>query len=182
MTLRENFSDFGLFLYGKQAPRVDYYPDGVKSQPEPYGSVKITSGGTGVTFYVHSAGAAAAISAAFAELAGQFPPEPEPEPEPAAERAAAADAATYPVRMIVHQRDAADPESWVYLCNEPHAADCITATPGMPTPWLSLDYASEGGALIGAADHARAVHNMALPNDLAERAAAAERDAAGIGQ
>jgi hypothetical protein len=82
--------------------------------------------------------------------------------------AGAPDLNTYPARMTVAQRDPADPESWVYRCAEQHPS----GAPG----WQSPDYADMGGALSGAADHARAMHDMALPADMAAALARAERD------
>jgi hypothetical protein len=83
--------------------------------------------------------------------------------------AGAPDLNTYPARMTIAQRDPADPESWVYRCAERHASDA----PG----WQSPDYADMGGALSGAAEHARAMHDMGLPADMAAALARAERDA-----
>ncbi len=83
------------------------------------------------------------------------------------------DTSDYPARLIVLQRDPADPESWIFRCGERHASNGAAGI-----GWQSPDYASEDDALIAAGDHARAMHDMGLPNALAERVAAAEQAAA----
>jgi hypothetical protein len=85
----------------------------------------------------------------------------------------AVDTSDYPARMVVLQRDPADPESWIFRCGERHASNGAAGI-----GWQSPDYASEDDALIAAGDHARAMHDMGLPNALAERVAAAEQAAA----
>lgn len=87
------------------------------------------------------------------------------------------DTSDYPVPMTVSQRDPADPESWVFRCNGGHPSE-RTGWVAMSYGWQSPDYASEDDALTAAADHARAMHDGGLPNELAERVAAAERRAA----
>jgi hypothetical protein len=85
--------------------------------------------------------------------------------------AGALDTSDYPARMFVFQRDPADSESWMFRCSEGHALTDLARAGG----WQSPDYATEGDALIAAGDHARAMHDMGLPAELAERVAAAER-------
>jgi len=82
------------------------------------------------------------------------------------------DTSDYPARLAVSQRDPADPESWIFRCGEGHA---LTSGLALAGGWQSPDYASEDDALTGAADHARAMHDMGLPAALAERVTAAEQ-------
>jgi hypothetical protein len=74
--------------------------------------------------------------------------------------------------MAVLQRDLNDPESWIFRCGEGHG---LTSGMLLAAGWQSPDYASEDDALIAAGEHARAMHDMGLPAELAERVAAAER-------
>lgn len=100
------------------------------------------------------------------------PIHPEPAHECGTPAAGSLDTSDYPARMVVLQRDLNDPESWIFRCGEGHG---LTSGMVLAGGWQSFDYASEDDALIGAADHARAMHDMGLPAALAERAAAAER-------
>jgi hypothetical protein len=86
----------------------------------------------------------------------------------------ALDMSGYPASMTVMQRDLADPESWIYRCAEGHPSDSAPVLHGIVFGWQSMDYASEHDALTAAAEHARAMHDGGLPNDLAERLALAE--------
>jgi hypothetical protein len=122
--------------------------------------------------------AQSADAAAFEAHLAEYDQAPEPAADVAHECGTPApgtvDTSEYPARMAVIQRDLNDPESWVFRCGEGHGlTDGIVAKAG----WQSPDYASEDDAVIGAGDHARAMHDMGLPSALAERVAAAERAA-----
>jgi hypothetical protein len=175
MTANQNHANLNVFVYGEQDIDRSFHP----SDNDPrggYGVLGIPGQVCDLTLFIHTPEQARAIAAAAAEIAAQFPgAEPEPAHECGTPAEGIPDLNTYPARTFVLQRDPADPESWVFRCGEGHGLNEMTSI-----GWQSPDYATEGGALIAAADHARGVHDMALPAELAARAAAAEQAAARV--
>lgn len=150
--------------------------------PVDYGWVTITApeAGVSLTFFAQSAESAQAIGNAFLDLAAKLVMADQPH-ECGTPAAGELDTSDYPVPMTVSQRDPDDPESWIYRCASGHPsdyADLTTGDMGAVYGWQSADYASEDDALTGAAEHARAMHDGGLPNELAERVAAAKARAA----
>ena len=202
MTDNRNHSTMNVFVYGEQAIDANFHI-GTTHPNGGYGVLGIPGDVCDLTLFLHSREQAAAIAAAATEIAAQFPaPEPAapcgddrphtehgisagggyaghcpgiPEPEQAHEcgtpAAGTLDTADYPARMFVFQRDPDDPESWMFRCSEGHQFTDLARAGG----WQSPDYASEDDALVAAADHARAMHDMGLPAALAERVTTAER-------
>lgn len=167
MTTNQNHANLNVFVYGDQDIDRSFNPRDTDPRGG-YGVLSIPGEVCDLTLFIHTPEQARAIAAAAAEIAAQFPgAEPEPAHECGTPAEGAPDLNTYPARMSVIQRDLADPESWIFSCAEQHAS----GAPG----WQSPDYASQDDALIAAGDHARGVHDMALPADMAELAAAAQR-------
>lgn len=164
-----------IHLYGPVTADAQFVPGETRN----YGYVQLArhQGTSDLTVFVQSAEQAQAIGNAFLHLVTQFILAT---PEQAHECGSAQDGPdgtnTYPVQITVSQRDLTDPESWVYRCAEQHASSVPGMTPSRG--WQSADYPTEDDALISAKDHARAMHDMALPNGLREAADAAERAAA----
>lgn len=184
----EIHSTTNFHLYGPVTASPNYRASDradVPSYGGNYGYVNLAAGDslTTITVFICDRRQAETIAAAFWALSTQFPPTPGAEPaadvahECGTPASQAMDTSDYPVPMTVSQRDPADPESWVFRCGGDHAQQASPVIGG-PCGWQSPDYASEDDALIAAADHARAMHDGGLPNELAERAAAAETAAA----
>lgn len=173
-------------LYGAVKASAKFIPRETDAPAPDYGgsygyvSLSGEAGGSAdLTIFVISRAQAESIAAAFWAISTQFPPSPCPAADVAHDCATPAagelDTTDYPVPMAVIQRDPADAESWVYRCGAEHASS-FDLPPSRG--WQSCDYASEDDALSAAAEHARAMHDGGLPNELAERVAAAERRAA----